>query len=98
MEEENPEKPVEQEAAPETPVEPTPEAPVEPTPEAPVEHMEPPAPKSIRNRRRRNDARDKIPSIVVPEIDDRFWATLLRTQREAEQATKLQRISEFNLL
>ena len=90
MEEENPEKPVEQEAAPETPV--------EPTPEAPVEHMEPPAPKSIRNRRRRNDARDKIPSIVVPEIDDRFWATLLRTQREAEQATKLQRISEFNLL
>ena len=92
MEEEKPEKPAEPEAVPETPVEPTPEA-----PEVPMEPT-PRAPKTIRNRKKREDGRAAVPSIVMPEIDDRFWASLLRTQREAEQATKLQRISEFNLL
>ena len=71
------------------PMESAPAEPVESTP------MEPPTPKTIRNGKPKKAA---APSIVMPEIDDRFWATLLRTQREAERATKLQRISEFNLL
>ena len=57
--------------------------------------MEPPTPKTIRHRKPKKAA---APSIVMPEIDDKFWATLLCSQREAERATKLQRISEFNLL
>jgi len=104
MQEENPgeEKPAEPVESAAEPVEPTPEVPaepMEPTPEVPAEPttlMEPPTPKkTIRNRKPKQAA---APSIVMPEIDDRFWATLLRTQREAERATKLQRISEFNLL
>ena len=93
MEEEKPgeEKPAE-------PAEPMESAaePVEPTPAEPAEPVEKPAPKPrvVRHRKPKSAA----PSIVMPEIDDRFWATLLRTQREAERATKLQRISEFNLL
>ena len=51
----------------------------------------------MRLRKPKPAPKASAPSIVVPEIDDKFWATLLRTQREAERATKLQRISEFNL-
>ena len=89
--EEKPAEPAEPMESAAEPVEPTPAEPAEPTP------MEPPTPKpkTIRNRRPKKAA---APSIVMPEIDDKFWATLLRTQREAERATKLQRISEFNLL
>ena len=93
MEDENPgeekpaEEPVEESAA--EPVEP--EVPVEPLP------TKPPAPKTVRIRKPKA-ATAAAPSVVVPDLDDRFWATLLRTQREAERATKLQRISEFNLL
>jgi len=78
--------------------EPTPEeVPVEEEPTAPLE--EPPTPKlKPKTVRMRKPPKTAAPSIVVPEIDDKFWATLLRTQREAERATKLQRISEFNLL
>ena len=93
MEEEDPgverpaEEPAEESAA--EPVGP-PEVPVEPTP------MKPPAPKTVRIRKPK--AATAAPSVVVPDLDEKFWATLLRTQREAERATKLQRISEFNLL
>ena len=77
--------------------EPTPEeVPVEEEPTPPLEEPPTPKPKTVRIRKPPKAA--AAPSIVVPEIDDRFWATLLRTQREAERATKLQRISEFNLL
>ena len=87
MEDENPgeEKPAEE------PVEESAAEPVEPTP------TKPPAPKTVRIRKPKA-ATAAAPSVVVPDLDDRFWATLLRTQREAERATKLQRISEFNLL
>ena len=80
----------------EMPAEPVeePAEPAEPE-EVPVE---PPTPKPKTVRIRKPKAAAAAPSIVVPEIDDKFWATLLRTQREAERATKLQRISEFNLL
>ena len=89
--EEKPAEPVE--PAPVEPMESLPPAePAEPVEPAPVE---PPKPKTIRIRKPKKAA---APSIVMPEIDDRFWASLLRTQREAERATKLQRISEFNLL
>ena len=67
------------------------EVPVEPLPTKP-----PPAPKTVRLRKPK--AATAAPSVVVPDLDEKFWATLLRTQREAERATKLQRISEFNLL
>jgi len=91
MEEENPgeEKPAEEPVEPVEPEEPV--VPVEPTP------TKPPAPKTVRIRKPKA-ATAAAPSVVVPDLDDRFWATLLRTQREAERATKLQRISEFNLL
>ena len=61
-------------------------------PEA-TEAVEPPKP-------RRTRARKALPSgpPSMPEIDGAFWAGLLRTQREAERATRLQRISKFNLL
>ena len=87
MEDENPgeEKPVVEPVEPEEPV-----VPVEPLP------TKPPAPKTVRIRKPK--AATAAPSVFVPDIDDKFWATLLRTQREAERATKLQRISEFNLL
>ena len=74
------------------------EEPVEESAEVPVEPLptKPPAPKTVRIRKPK--AATAAPSVFVPDIDDKFWATLLRTQREAERATKLQRISEFNLL
>ena len=87
---EEPVEPVEPVESAAEPVEHTPEVPVEPTP------MEPPKPETVRIRKPKAAA--AAPSIVVPEIDDKFWATLLRTQREAERATRLQRISEFSLL
>ena len=59
---------------------------------------EAPKPRAVRLRKPKSASKPSAPSIVMPEIDDKFWATLLRTQREAERATKLQRISEFNLL
>ena len=97
MEEEKPgeEKPAEEpvDSAPPEPVESAPAEQAEPA-EPP---MEPPTPKP-RTVRIRKPKAATAPSIVMPEIDDRFWANLLRTQREAERATKLQRISEFNLL
>ena len=85
------------------PAEPVESAPAEPAEKSaePVEPAEPveeeimPKPRAVRLRKPRKAS---APSIVMPEIDDRFWATLLRTQREAERATKLHRISEFNLL
>ena len=83
------EKPGEEEPTPE-------EVPVEEEP-TPLEEPPTPKPKTVRIRKPPKAAA-AAPSIVVPEVDDKFWATLLRTQREAERATKLQRISEFNLL
>jgi hypothetical protein len=68
------------------------DAPVEAVPE------EPPAKAPARAVRIRKPRKASTPSIVIPEIDDRFWANLLATQRDAERATRLQRISEFNLL
>ena len=83
------EKPNEEEPTPE-------EVPVEEEP-TPLEEPPTPKPKTVRIRKPPKAAA-AAPSIVMPEIDDKFWATLLRTQREAERATKLQRISEFNLV
>ena len=93
MQEEEAEKPVE--------VPPTePEKPTEPTepaePAEPAEPVERPAPKPRVVRLRK--PKSTPPSVTLPEFDGKFWANLLRTQREAERATKLQRISEFNLL
>ena len=56
---------------------------------------EPPKVVKVRKPRTKKTA---APTIAIPDIDDKFWAGLLRTQREAERATKLQRISEFSLL
>ena len=69
------------------------DAPVEAVPEEPPAKA--PAPRAVRIRKPR---KAPTPSIVVPEVDDRFWANLLATQRDAERATRLQRISELNLL
>jgi len=86
----------------EEPLEPVPAESAEPT--EPVEATEPvepmPAePKPRRIRARAPKARAQAPSEPLTlEIDGTFWAGLLRTQREAERATRLQRISEFNLL
>ena len=80
--EQQPEPPVHEEEL-DTPVEAVPE--------------EPPA-KAPRAARGRKPRKASAPSIVIPEIDDRFWANLLATQRDAERATRLQRMSEFNLL
>jgi len=100
MEEDRPEEPAEPAEKPVEAVEPAePAGPAEPPVEPPT-----PKPKTVRIRKpkpvenRARDVRDADPHIVMPEIDDRFWANLLRTQRDAERATKLQRISEFNLL
>ena len=94
------------EKEPAEPAEPVESAPAEPAEESaePVEPAKPveeempaPKPRAVRLRKPKIP-KASAPSIVMPEIDDRFWATLLRTQREAERATKLHRISEFNLL
>ena len=64
-----------------------------------VEAVVPAEPKPRRIRARAPKARAQAPSEPLTlEIDGTFWAGLLRTQREAERATRLQRISEFNLL
>ena len=68
------------------------DAPVEAVPEEPPAKA--PAPCAVRIRKPRKAS---TPSIVIPEIDDRFWANLFATQRDAERATRLQRISEFSL-
>ena len=95
MEEDRPEEPAEP-TEPEKPTEPTePAEPAEPV-ERPAPPVERPAPKPRVVRLRK--PKSTPPSVTLPEIDDRFWANLLRTQREVEAATKLQRISEFNLL
>ena len=70
-------------------------------PEA-VEATEPvpaePKPRRIRATRAPK-ARAQAPSEPLTlDIDGTFWAGLLRAQREAERATRLQRISAFNLL
>ena len=55
-------------------------------------------PKVVKVRKPRTK-KTTAPTIAIPDInDDKFWTGLLRTQREAERATKLQRISEFSLL
>ena len=72
--------------------------PVPPEEEKPQEEKpreEPPKVVKVRKPRAKKTA---APTIAIPEINDKFWAGLLRTQREAERATKLQRISEFSLL
>ena len=75
--------------------------PVEAPKEEPMEPLETPQditttePKTVRTRKPKKAA---TPSVVIPEMNDQFFANLLRTQREAERATRLQRISEFNLL
>ena len=71
--------------------------PVEPTEAEAVVPAEP-KPRRIRARAPKAPARAQAPEPSMPEIDGAFWAGLLRTQREAERATRLQRISEFNLL
>ena len=101
MEEDRPEEPAEP-TEPEKPTEPAePTEPTEPAePAEPVERPAPPVerpapkPRVVRLRKPKSTP----PSVALPEIDDKFWANLLRTQREAERATKLQHISEFNLL
>ena len=79
---------------------PEPPVPEEEELDAPVEavHEEPPAKAPRAAVRIRKPRKASAPSIVIPEIDDKFWANLLQTQREAERAMRLQRMSEFNLL
>ena len=72
----------------------------------PVEAPEPvePVPAEPKPRRIRATRAPKARAQAAPsepltlEIDGTFWAGLLRTQREAERATRLQRISDFKLL
>ena len=90
MESETMESIPEQSSVPTYVVPPTPEE--EPQGEA---REEPPKVVKVRKPRAKKTA---APTIAIPDIDDKFWAGLLRTQREAERATKLQRISEFSLL
>ena len=90
------EKPADMPAEPAEPAEKPAEKPADESVE-PVEDV-PPAPKPRAVRLRKPKAKASAPSIVVPEINDKFWATLLRTQREAERATKLLHISKFNLI
>ena len=68
--------------------------PVEAPKEEPMEPLETPQDTTVRTRKPKKAA---TPSVVIPEMNDQFFANLLRTQREAERATRLQRISE-NLL
>ena len=56
-----------------------------------------PTPRTVRIRKPRMPS-SSSQQVVVPEINDQFWAKLLQTQRSAEHATRLQRLSEFNLL
>ena len=75
------------------------ETPTAETPaEAPAE--EAPLPKPARRvvRIRKPPPTKKSTVAAIPEIDDKFWASLLNTQRTAEKATRLQRISEFQLM
>ena len=65
--------------------------------EKPQEEAREEPPKVVKVRKPRTK-KTTAPAIAIPDIDDKFWAGLLRTQREAERATKLQRISEFSLL
>jgi len=77
------------------------EEPAETAPEEPAEEsMEPPPqPKTVRMRRNAQPRRPRANAdVVLPEVNDRFWADLLRTQRDAERATRLQRMADFNLL
>ena len=83
------------------------EAPEAPEPAEPVEATEPvepveatePKPRRIRATRAPKARAQAAPSEPLTlEIDGTFWAGLLRTQREAERATRLQRISDFKLL
>ena len=93
-------KSVEEAAAPaEEPAETAPEEPAEESME-PMEPMEPPPqPKTVRMRRNAQPRRPRANAdVVLPEVNDRFWADLLRTQRDAERATRLQRMADFNLL
>ena len=76
------------------PVEAPKEEPMEPL-ETPQDTTTTPIPETVRTRKPKKAA---TPSVVIPEMNDQFFANLLRTQREAERATRLQRISEFNLL
>ena len=75
--------------------------PVEAPKEEPMEPLETPQDitttetETVRTRKPKKAA---TPSVVIPEMNDQFFANLLRTQREAERATRLQRISELNLL
>ena len=67
----------------------------------PAEEEPPPAEAPSKPARRVVRIRKKPPTkstVAVPEIDDKFWASLLNTQRAAEKATRLQRISEFQLM
>ena len=68
-----------------------------PEEEKPQEEAREEPPNVVKVRKPRTK-KTTAPTIMVPEINDNFWAGLLRTQREAERATKLQRISEFSLL
>ena len=85
------EEPKEKEAQPaeeETP-------PAETPAEAPAEEPKP-ARRVVRTRKPPPAKKSTV--AAVPEIDDKFWASLLNTQRTAEKATRLQRISEFQLM
>ena len=67
----------------------------------PAEGEPPPAEAPSKPARHVVRSRKKPPTkstVAVPEIDDKFWASLLNTQRAAEKATRLQRISEFQLM
>ena len=63
------------------------EEPMEPL-ETPQDTTTTPKPKTVRTRKPKKAA---IPSVVIPEMNDQFFANLLRTQREAERATRLQK-------
>ena len=76
-------------------VPPTPEEEEKPLTGGEEAREEPPKVLKVRKPRAKKTA---APTIAIPDIDDKFWAGLLRTQREAERATKLQRISGFSLL
>ena len=76
------------------PVEAPKEEPMEPL-ETPQDTTTTPKPKTVRTRKPKKVA---TPSVVIPEMSEVFFANLLRTQREAERATRLQRMNDFNLL
>ena len=83
------EEPKEQEA------QPAEETPTEAPAQAPAEEPKP-ARRVVRIRKPPPAKKSTV--AAVPEIDDKFWASLLNTQRTAEKATRLQRISEFQLM